>query len=357
MAGTDFPGGRRSGTNGSAGSSNHMSDTWLVTVTYGSRSQLLSRALASAFDEGLSHAVVVDNASSVPVGELMTGIFGSRVSVITLPRNTGSANGYSTALKEAYLQGAEYIVLLDDDNVFNAGSLAKLRSAYEQAGQSIPKEHLTVVGMRPGHQHDVLRGIACELINPKPDSFFGFHLLDIPGKIRRILSGHADSAKLAELPALVRLDVVPYSGMLFRRELLERHGYPDARMVLYGDDTEFSYRVTRAGGSNLLVTDALISDLEASWNERTEYVSSFRTWLCGPGDFRAYYSGRNGAYFEHHVRPHNPRIRAINRSAYLLLLRIASVRLGKGPRYRMLREAIADGESGRLGMSSDYVLR
>ena len=109
--------------------------TILVTVTYGRRWNYLLQSLQSAFREGIDSAVVVNNASNDAISDLCTLEFGEKVSVISLVSNTGSANGYNVGMKMALDKGAQYILLLDDDNVLELRALHVMMIAYSKALQ------------------------------------------------------------------------------------------------------------------------------------------------------------------------------------------------------------------------------
>jgi GT2 family glycosyltransferase len=333
-----------------------MHPLYLVTVTYASRLHLLLETLRSAFREGVGHAIVVNNAADDPVEEVLRDLFGELVTVATFPSNTGSAFAYSHGMRMAVKEGAEYLLLLDDDNTLDPGSLEMLLAGYRECARSCSCDSLTVLGCRPDHHADVLEGVAENRVNLRAESFLGFHVADIPFKIWRRSPWFRKGPDALRPPERIRVDTAPYSGMFFHVSLLVRHGYPDPGFVLYGDDSEFSYRITLAGGANVLITGAGLTDLESSWNLREKKASSFGSWLRGEGDFRAYYASRNGSYFEHFIRPHNRLVRRLNKELYLVLLWIAAVRSGRMQRYRLIQRGIAEGEAGRLGMSPDFML-
>jgi len=330
--------------------------TILVTVTYGSRWNYLLQSLQSAFREGVDFAVVVNNASHDAISNLSALEFGKKVSVISLLSNTGSANGYNVGMKMAVAKGAQYILLLDDDNVLELGTLRVMRTAYSKAVRVTQSDNLIILGFRPDHQADISEKLLYNRVKTNPNSFFGFSVMDIPYKLfrRTFLFMHCSKKKV--IPDQVKLDIGAYSGMYFHGSLLKKHGYPDPRIVLYGDDTEFSYRITRAGGAIYLVVTAQLRDLEKSWNAHHLYSSSFKGWLFEEGDSRAYYSARNEAYFEQCIRPHNTLVRNLNKIFYMTVMKCYALISGKMNRYRLITNAISDGEAKRLGMNIDHCL-
>ena len=153
------------------------------------------------------------------------------------------------------------------------------------------------------------------------------------------------------------LDVAPYSGMLFHSDVIHAHGFPNENLILYADDTEFSYRLTASGGEITLITEAQIKDLDRSWNVKSNFASSFDQWLQGGSDTRAFYAARNQAYFER-VRKEGGggAVWRINRFIYLKLLWLRAIQTGRKQRFALLLNAIKNGESNMLGLDSRFPL-
>jgi len=339
----------------SQGPSPILAEVFCVTVTYGNRRHLLTQLIDSLLAQGVSKLVVVDNGAKWPVRIELVETYGDFIDVVEMGGNTGSAKGFATGIQRALDLGAEFVWLLDDDNLPRSDTFQKLRDAYSEAQDSTPRDRLAVLAFRPEHQADVAMGVAAHRINPRANSFRGFHVLDIPYKIwRRTPWGKPRVQE--HLPAIITLEQAPYSGLLFHRNLIQAIGLPNIDFVLYGDDTEFTYRITKKGGRTLLVTSAMIDDLESSWNIKARFGNGFVGHLEGVGDFRAYYSMRNGVYFDSINMNRNGFVFWINRSVYMKILFVFSAVLGKKARYRLLRQAVDDGLAGRLGVNKAYPL-
>ena len=330
----------------------------LVTVTYGKRLELLRQCLDSGFREGCERAVVVNNGSSELIAACTERSFGDRVKVISLPNNSGSANGFAVGIEAALEDGAEYILLLDDDNVLHAGALAILRKAHEEAALETPIDNLIVVGMREEHhQLNTAKEARGGQVALRRNAFLCFHFADAPAKLwRRVRRRNGASMRPDHIPERVERMVAPYGGMYFHRSLIARHGVPDRRLVLYGDDYEFSYRVTRAGGKIWLITAAMLADLESSWNLRSRYGSGLEALLCGDSDVRAYYNCRNFTYFEKRDMTTSPMVRRLNRTICLAVIWLLAIRHRAGERRRLLLRSIADAEQGHLGVNPNFPL-
>jgi GT2 family glycosyltransferase len=326
----------------------------VVTVTYGAREGLLSTLMESLGELNLARVVVVDNGASWPV---KTGLEKKRsfeVDVVELGKNTGSAVGYAAGIQRALELGAELIWLLDDDNRPHKDTLPILCSVWSQATSETPRDRLAVTAFRPEHQTAVAEGLPEHRINQRVNSFRGFHVTDLPLKLWN--RTHWRRRQGGKLPALVRLEQTLYSGLLFHRDVIQSIGLPNSGFVLYADDCEFTRRIHELGGQIILVTDALLDDLEASWNVKHRFSNCFAGTLKGAGDFRAYYSMRNGVYFERTHLQKNPVMFRINYLAYMSLLYAFSLWYREPERYRLLREAIKDGLAGRLGMNRRFPL-
>lgn len=328
----------------------------VVTVTYGQREQLLRQVLDCVRSMDVSKVIVVNNGAAWSVQVELTAAYGDLVDVVEMGANTGSARGFATGIQRALDLGAEYVWLLDDDNRPRSDTLQKLRAAYTEAQKTTPLDRLAVLAFRPTLHTTVAMGVPLHRINPRANSFYGFHVVDIPYKIWRRTPWGKPRIQ-GELPTTVAMDTAPYSGLLFHRDLIRSIGLPNVDFVLYADDLEFTYRITmKKGGRTLLVTTALIDDLESSWNSKARSSNGFVAHLKGDGDFRAYYDIRNAAYVNKTFMTKNAFVFWINRTVYMGLLFLYSVALGKGERYRLSREAINDGLTGRLGLNERFPL-
>lgn len=320
----------------------------VVTVTYGERRDLLRQVLDALPRQGVGKVVVVNNGARWPVKAELTEAYGERVDVVEMGHNTGSAPGFAAGIQRAVELGAEYLWLLDDDNRPESGCLDILLRAHAGLREQCPADRLAVLAFRCGHQPHIA-------LNPRHDSFSGFHVLDVPYKIwRRTPWGRAGVR--GSLPAQVELNMATYGGLLFHRAMVQRFGLPRADFVLYADDLEFSYRIKKAGGRIVLVTAAELRLMESPWGLAVTPTNSFSTLLHLLRDFRAYYSIRNLAYFETHYLPYKPWVYALNRGIYLAILTIQARLQGERPRLALVRQAIADGVAGRLGVHPDYPL-
>ena len=328
----------------------------VVVVTYGDRWKLLQRTLRAAFDAGANDALVIDNYSAEEIAQKISQSFPGRAKTLRMDMNLGSAGGYCEGIKAAISNHADFLLLLDDDNCVEPGTLSILKQTYESLLLNSSLDRLCVLGLRPDQMPGILRGIPHNAIGESGDTFFGFHVKDLPHKVWSRLLRRCRVSPRMPLQAPnepMRLRTAPFGGMLFHRSLIDRFGYPDSRFVLYVDDTEFSYRISSQGGEVWLDPTALIADIDRSWQVSDRETTSFGVWL-GHGSARhAYYTARNWAYFQAHCRRHSW-VLGLNRDIYIALLWAAAVLKQKRERFRLLTSAIKAGERGILGFEPRF---
>jgi hypothetical protein len=81
----------------------------------------------------------------------------------------------------------------------------------------------------------------------------------------------------SEVNPLARSDVTmleipcgPYGGMLTRKSILTNGLRPMKDMVLYFDDTKYTYDLSRSGVTLYLLTNCFIKDIDVSWSAKKQ---------------------------------------------------------------------------------------
>jgi GT2 family glycosyltransferase len=336
---------------------NERAASWasVVTVTYGDRWHLLRQLLKFVESSPLiDRIVVVDNGAKTPIEPLALQSGFRKATVIRNPHNLGSAAGFKLGLETIRTYDPGWIWLLDDDNLPEPDALETIIRSAAEVGDA-ERRHCAFLAFRTGHQADIAAGVKVQRCYPGHSSFCGFHVADIPFKLWRRRPWRRLGAA-PSLPARVSVPYAPYSGLFFHRALLEKIGTPNAEFVLYADDTEFSYRIVKSGGCIWLLTGALMTELEPSWNAKAQVRSSFERWLRRGADFQVFYGARNRAYFDHACWVRNAIVYQLNRFTYLLVLRLFAMRYKNIGRYELFHRAVILGEEGHLGLDADYPL-
>lgn len=328
--------------------------TVLVTLTYGDRLEYLEELLARAFREkDITRAIVVSNASVAELDQLFM-LWPNRVQVIELDSNTGSANGYAVGIEAALKTGCDFIWLMDDDNAPTPGSFGLLKQRLIDCTLRHGTDNTAVLGFRPTHQADVASGVPTRFIAPPRSSYFGFHVRQLPYKLWRRTPWGKPTPRPAQ--PLLELPFAYYGGLLGHTDLFRRIGLPRRDLVLYADDTEYTFRIGNLGGHLYLVPEAGLDDLENSWNIKARTSNIYETYLLGSSDLRAYYAARNQAWFDKNLWVTSPLMYRFNRWVFIRLLHFFARRHQRESRLALLLQAIRDGEAGALGMNRAYPL-
>ncbi len=328
-----------------------------VSVTYGDRFHLLKQSIDSLLKQPVTHIIVVDN-SSVPkcqqqLKSLRDNLQG-KLEVVHLDENSGSAGGYRRGLQEAYQNNScEFIWLLDDDNRPEAGALKALTDFWAGLIENDKEQRVALMCYREDREiyKEVVFKNKPNLVIGRNNSFLGFHVCSLPGELmRRIKDTSSQKAKNDDLAGqnYGLVSAVPFGGMFFHKKLLNEIGYPNRDLFLYGDDWDFSYRITKKGGKIFLLLNSVIEDLEKSWHRKNR-ESLFKVYLLENfEDFRLYYIVRNRIYFEKkHLMTH-PVIYWLNKLILLIIVGLFGFHK-KRNKIRIIRRAIRDGNKGRLG--------
>ena len=303
-----------------------MKTTGVVTLTYGNRMHLLGPVLdeLECLQEILT-VVVVCNGITHEAMELLESRASAsdKIELLDMGFNSGSAKGFKDGMVEVQKHSVDYIWLLDDDNQPAPNALNILKEEYTKLAPRYRGKPFCLLSYRPDrsrYRHAVLQGDPQAVIGPD-NSFLGFHWKQ---KLRKAL-GHKPGAQTSKRQVRTgQVLVAPYGGMFFRKELLAEIGYPREEFFLYGDDHDFSYRITQAGGAIILVLDSVVHDLEVSFHldksASRKRISSrfFKTESRNT----IYYSARNSIVFEQNF-VNRPFEYGLNKYIYLWALSLA----------------------------------
>jgi rhamnopyranosyl-N-acetylglucosaminyl-diphospho-decaprenol beta-1,3/1,4-galactofuranosyltransferase len=210
----------------------------VVVVTY-NRASLLGRTLdgLAAQTHEPDAVIVVDNASEDNTREVLVAHRGLRLQRIHLDRNTGGAGGFRAGVEAAYEQGFDRLWLMDDDVVPAPDCLAVLMAQDDAFVTAVREDTRGRLVEKAATDFDLTRARS---IRPK----------------RR--SVESDFGDRRAMPARVELHNVAFEGPLFRREVVDAIGLPDASYFIFYDDVDFSLRARRAGYRIWAIRDAVL---------------------------------------------------------------------------------------------------
>ena len=200
-----------------------MDQIYAVVLSY-KRKGLLKRCLdgINAQTRRCDAVIVVDNASNDGTEEMLLESGIDNLKVYVLSHNTGASGGFSAGFRIAYQQGADFVWMMDDDVIPEPDALEKLLQADDQLrARREPFSYL----ISRAHTEDGL-------------------LTNVPRVDER-----PNAIAYENWPALLDIGVIPvrpatFVSILVPRASLQRHGLPLASMFMWGDDTEFTLRIS-----------------------------------------------------------------------------------------------------------------
>jgi len=180
--------------------------------------------------------IVVDNGSSDGSVSALKEHFGPSVHIIQNQQNLGFAVASNLGIQHALDQGAQWILLLNNDTYVAPTFLTELASAVQSDAR------LSVLG-------------PVILYHDFPDRiwYFGDRLL--PGLLatHSLYRGHIYQERF---PFLVPVDFVNGCGMLVKREVFQRVGFFDRAYFMYGEEVDWCWRARQAGFRPAVATRA-----------------------------------------------------------------------------------------------------
>jgi dTDP-4-dehydrorhamnose reductase len=195
-----------------------------VVLTF-NRKDLLQRCLDAIAKQTCrcDKIIVIDNGSSDGTVEMLRQNWAGRVHTYVLSRNIGASGGYNAGFRLAYKDGAEFIWAMDDDVIPSEDALEKLVEGNEFL-------------VRSGTEHPFVLSTAWTETGavtnvPKIDT-------------RPIAQGY-------EIwPMYLQYRMVPvtratFVSILLPRSTIAKFGLPLAPMFIWGEDSEYTMRITK----------------------------------------------------------------------------------------------------------------
>ncbi|WP_283647755.1 glycosyltransferase family 2 protein [Hafnia paralvei] len=299
-----------------------------VLVTYADRANLLKKVITSTVDAGCNHIIIIDNGSverSMSVIDNFPEEFkGIKFSIFRNDNNEGSAVAFSSGMDIASseINQNEYVLFLDDDNLPEEGSIQRAikHSSSENEKNSV---YFLLREDRP-HYLEFIRTNKSEVLLGEKNSFMAFtiskYIKNILGRLKN------KGTKKNTLPITgqaLEIPCGPYGGMLTRKSILLRGLRPLKEMVLYFDDTKYTYDLSLSGVKLFLLTDCFIKDIDDSWSAiKTKKTSSP---LFEAGDFKITNTIRNRVFFELSVTTDSRPIYLLNIFCFMSILFVKAV--------------------------------
>lgn len=215
---------------------------WAIVVTY-NRKALLAECLEALRSQtrACDRILIIDNASTDGTADWLGQTVGGNVQAYQVSRNTGGAGGFNAGMRIAYQGGADHLWLMDDDVIPKPDALEKLLQASEALDAR-------------GVDHAFVASTAWTpegLLTNVPDLDHRSNAID-----------YANWATCLDL-TMVAVRRSTFVSILLPRAKVAAYGLPIAPMFIWGDDSEYTVRVT-ASVPGFLVGASAVTHVRAA---------------------------------------------------------------------------------------------
>lgn len=231
--------------------------------------------------------------------------------------NTGGAGGFARAIQTGYVRGYHWIWCMDDDGLPKEDAL----------------EHLLA------SENQELRLLNCAVINKEDKESFVWKT----GHHKKITEVHSDEIKGIGHP---------FNGTLINHRIIARVGVPKQHLFLWGDETEYYYRITRK--NNIPVATVTKS---IHYHPATAF-SLTKNWDFENG-WKLYYYIRN-RYHIHKAKFNNRFVAMVHYACFIMAFACMVVLFQKKDRLRKLNFIfwpVADAFRNDFSARPAYILQ
>ncbi|WP_436629416.1 glycosyltransferase family 2 protein [Latilactobacillus sakei] len=205
-----------------------MKKVTTVIVTY-NRLSLLKECIQALLEQRgnfENHLLVINNNSTDGTGEYLDNINLDSVKAINLERNMGGAAGFEYGVRKAYeLFDDDYVWIMDDDTIPSMDALERL--------------------IESGDKLDNKFGFLCS--NVRWTDGTGCNIPKVEAKWTNELS-----------QGLVQVETATFVSVFVQRETIEEVGLPAGDLFIWGDDTEYTKRISSKKRSYLVIDSIVL---------------------------------------------------------------------------------------------------
>lgn len=231
-----------------------------IVVTYNRCSLLLECIQALKNSEGEMDILIINNASTDNTEEICrTFSDDPGVKYYNTGKNLGGAGGFHYGIKKAYELGYSYFWLMDDDTIVEKNSLSAILTTAKNVGDN----------------YGFISSLA-QWIDGTP-CVMNWHEI----------ASDWDKNKNEIAQGIVKIQCATFVSLFIRREVVEKVGLPIKQYFIWGDDTEYCYRISRQFPCYLSSQSVVLHKMQS--NEGTNLLQ-----MIDPNRIeRIYYSIRN----------------------------------------------------------------
>lgn len=239
-----------------------MNKTVSIVVTY-NRKKLLEENLYALLNQTYKNSdiLVIDNNSTDGTEEMVRQINSDRIFYINTGKNVGGAGGFHIGVAEAIDRGYEYAWLMDDDTIPTVNSLESLIDKAKLLDNNFSFIS-SIVKWIDGSEHIMNKS---QLIKKSEES--------------SLIAGNS----------LVRAESCSFVACFINLKVAQEVGLPIKEFFIYGDDDEYTLRLSRALPAYLNLESVVIHKTKKNMGNNIDKV---------PEDSidRQYYKYRNSLY-------------------------------------------------------------
>ena len=214
-----------------------MNDIVAISVTYND-AEYLKTCVQALLKQTVkvSHIIIVDNNSNQSNKSIIRELECPKVDILNLPSNLGGAGGFQKGMEFARDHyDPDWYWLMDADAYPREDCLENLMSAKDKCDNI-------------GFLAPLIYGVDLQ-------QYQLYHIKKLARYLERDLPVYSS---YEEIPEISEIEADAFVGPLFSKQAVEQLGVADGSMFIYGDDLEYTYRVSRKFNC-YLVKDAIIN--------------------------------------------------------------------------------------------------
>jgi len=255
-----------------------------IIVTYGNRFYYLKQVVQRLLKEKIKTILIISNGTDNITTKLIVDLKkkSKKIKLIILKKNKGSAFAIKKGLKYSLKSDCKFILLLDDDNLPALRFTKILEKKYQQYGNSY-KNIISPNRYKLKYYKN---------LQSKNNPFFFLNNNFIKFNFLQIIFYFIKKffIKKEKLKKNILMQVAPYGGLFFNKEVLKSLGYPKTNFFLYADDFDFTLRMTRNNFNIYYSKDYLIKDLDPTLDENNYFSKKI-------DEKKIFFQMRNHTYF------------------------------------------------------------
>ena len=214
-----------------------------VVVTY-NRKELVLECIEAILNQSYSvdKIILIDNCSTDGTDRVLKEkgyLDCPRICYIKMDSNLGGAGGFYEGMVRAVQCQCDWVWIMDDDTIPARDCLAELIKANEIVESSMPVEGLECA-VRPSFFASAIYGSNREFMN-------------IPAvNKKKAPNGYTYWYNFLD-QGLINIETATFVSLLIKKEAIEKCGLPYKDFFLWGDDSEYTTRLTQYYGDAYLV--------------------------------------------------------------------------------------------------------